>query len=175
MVAQNHGTRPGDPFARQSFVELIQSLIFMERVWVAHPVLARPGAADFGGKPYLLRVLAEAGLLHPLQLDDAEASRVRSAEEEALDELQSRRGDQVLGQFIEQAIACDDAIPGERNSLSKRIHGWCAFQAAHVRVAGHHTDRIGTADGVEDRSLRNLGTSGVDRAPWPAAIDGTAR
>ncbi|MGW0505419.1 hypothetical protein [Micromonospora sp. NPDC003241] len=131
-------------------MELIQSLIFMERVWVAHPVLARPFAADFGGKPHLLRALADAGLLHPLQLDDAETSRVRGAEEEALDELQSRRGNQVLGQFIEQAIACDDAIPGERNSLSKRIHGWCAFQAAHVRVEGHHTDRIGTADGVED-------------------------
>ncbi|MFF0722077.1 hypothetical protein [Micromonospora sp. NPDC003816] len=131
-------------------MELIQSLIFMERVWVAHPVLARPSAADFGGKPHLLRALADAGLLHPLQLGDAETSRVRGAEEEALDELQSRRGNQVLGQFIEQAIACDDAIPGVRNSLSKRIHGWCAFQAAHVRVEGHHTDRIGTADGVED-------------------------
>ncbi|WP_081476153.1 hypothetical protein [Micromonospora maris] len=150
VVAQNRVSRPDDPFARQAFVELIQSLIFMERVWVAHPVLARPSAADFGGKPYLLRALADAGLLHPLQLDVDESSRVRDAEDLALHELQSWRGHKVLGQFIEQAVACDDALPDQRNSLSKRIHGWCAFQAANVRVAGHHSDRIATPDGVED-------------------------
>lgn len=150
VVAQNRGTRPDDPFARQAFVELIQSLIFMDRVWVAHPVLDRPSAADFGARPYLLRALADVGLLHPLQLDDDETNRMRDAEETALHELQSWRGNQVLGQFIGQAVTCDDALPDSRNSLSKRIHGWCAFQAANVRVAGHHTDRITTSDGVED-------------------------
>ncbi|MCZ7422435.1 hypothetical protein O7605_23330 [Verrucosispora sp. WMMA2121] len=122
----------------------------MERVWVAHPVLAHPRAVDFGARPYLLRALAGAGLLHPLQLTDDETGRVREAEEAALHELQSWRGNQVLGQFIGQAVTCDDALPDSRNSLSKRIHGWCAFQAANVRVAGHHTDRITTSDGVED-------------------------
>ncbi|SCE88784.1 hypothetical protein GA0074695_1908 [Micromonospora viridifaciens] len=150
VVAQNRCSRPGDPFARQAFVELIQSLIFMERVWVAHPVLARPSAGDFGDKPYLLRALVDAGLLHPLRLDADESSLAREAEEAALHDLQSWRGNRVLGQFIEQAITCDDALRGTRNSLSKRIRGWCAFQAANVRVVGHHADRIGTSDGVED-------------------------
>ncbi|QGN50893.1 hypothetical protein GKC29_20665 [Micromonospora sp. WMMC415] len=94
--------------------------------------------------------MADAGLLHPLQLDSDEMSRVRQVEKAALHELQSWRGNQVLAQFIEQAVACDDALQGDRNSLSKRIHGWCAFQAKHVRVVGHHADRIGTSDGVED-------------------------
>ncbi|WFE34135.1 hypothetical protein [Micromonospora sp. WMMD975] len=150
VSAQNRHGQPGDPFARQAFVELIQSLIFMKRVWVAHPVLAQPTAADFGTKPLLLRALAEAELLHPLQLDADESQAARTAEESALQDLQSWQGSRALGQFIEQALACDDAMPGTRNSLSRRIHGWSTFQAAHVRVAGHHADRIATSDGVED-------------------------
>lgn len=150
IAAQNRSSQPGDPFARQAFVELIQSLIFMDRVWVAHPVLTQPTAADFGAKPYLLRSLAEAKLLHPLQLDAHESSNAQTAEEAALQDLQSWQGSRALGQFIEQALTCDDAMPGARNSLSKRIHGWSTFQAANVRVAGHHADRITTSDGVED-------------------------
>ncbi|MDG9678167.1 hypothetical protein [Micromonospora sp. DH14] len=150
IAAQNRRAQPGDPFARQAFVELIQSLIFMNRVWVAHPVRARPTTADFGARPLLLRALVEADLLHPLQLDVNESRVARTAEESALQDLQSWQGGRALGQFVEQALACDDAMPGTRNSLSKRIHSWSTFQATDVRVAGHHTDRIGTADGVED-------------------------
>ena len=123
VAAQNRRAQPGDPFARQAFVELIQSLIFMNRVWVAHPVLTRPTAADFGTRPLLLRALAEAELLHPLHLDADESQAARTAEESALQDLQSWQGSRALGQFIEQALTCDDAMPGTRNSLSKRIHG----------------------------------------------------
>jgi hypothetical protein len=150
IVAQNRGSQPGDPFARQAFVELIQSLVFMDRVWVAHPVIAQPTAADFGIKPYLLRSLIDARLLHPLQLDSDERRAAQAAEEDALRDLQSWQGNKALGQFIEQAVACDDALPDQRNSLSKRTQGWCTFQAMNVRVAGHHQDRIATSDGVED-------------------------
>lgn len=150
IAAQNRRAQPKDPFARQAFVELIQSLIFMNKVWVAHPVLAQPTTADFGAKPFLLRALAEADLLHPLQLDVSESRIARTEEESALQDLQSWQGGRALGQFVDQALACDDAMPGTRNSLSKRIHGWSRFQAADVRVVGHHADRIGTADGVED-------------------------
>ena len=150
VATQNRGQQPGDPFARQAFVELIQSLIFMSSVWVAHPVHATPVAEHFGSKPYLLRALADAGLLHPLHLDALEMDTAHAAEEAALRDLQSWRGNRSLAQFIEQALICDDAQPGARNSLSKRVHGWAVFQAANVRVPGHHDERITTADGIED-------------------------
>ena len=150
IKAQNHGRQPLDPFARQAFVEMIQSLIFMERVWIAHPVLPSPAIGDFGAKPFLLQVLTEAELLHPLRLDERQMVAVRAAESRAIQDLQSMQGNRSLAQFIEQAHECDGAARTARNSLARRIHGWCEFQASQVRVAGHHADRITTADGIED-------------------------
>jgi hypothetical protein len=42
LLSQNRGNAPDDPFARQCFVEIVQSLIFMSQVFVAHPVLHTP-------------------------------------------------------------------------------------------------------------------------------------
>ena len=42
ILAQNNRRALGDPFGRQCFVEIIQSLIFMSRVYVAHPTLPTP-------------------------------------------------------------------------------------------------------------------------------------
>src|SRR3979490_1898039 len=66
LLSQNRHARPGDPFARQCFVEIIQSLIFMSRVSVAPPVLYTPTPGDFGQRPLLLRSLMNAGVLTPL-------------------------------------------------------------------------------------------------------------
>lgn len=150
IAAQNRGQQPKDPFARQVFVELIQSLIFMSKVWVAHPVHAAPVPEHFGSKPYLLRALADAGLLHPLHLDAVEMDAAHAAEDSALRDLQSWQGNKSLAQFIEQALICDDVQPWAGNSLSKRVQDWSTFQAANVRVPGHHDDRITTSDGIED-------------------------
>jgi hypothetical protein len=147
--AENRSLRPEDPFARQAFVELVQSLIFMSRVHVPHPTLATPTIADFGAQPRFLGALAEEGLVHPLHLD-ADATAVSAdAEMLALADLQSRQGNQSLSRFIEQALICDDARLGTRNPLSARIHDWAAYHAVNVRQA-HHTDRISTRDGIED-------------------------
>ncbi len=51
ILSQNQGTAPEDPFARQCFVELIQSLIFMSAVFVAHPMLPDPRPEDYGEQP----------------------------------------------------------------------------------------------------------------------------
>lgn len=149
ITAENRSLRPEDPFARQAFVELVQSLIFMSRVFVPHPTLATPTVADFGAEPRLLRALVDEGLAHPLHLDDDAWSVAAAAEMSALADLQSRQGNRSLSQFIEQALICDDARLGTRIPLSTRIHDWATFQAVNVRQA-HHTDRIATRDGIED-------------------------
>lgn len=151
ITAQNRGVPPADPFARQSFVELIQSLIFMSRLYVAHPTLANPEPGDFGAQPRLLRELCNGGLLHPLRLDDAAWSTAQTAERAAIGDLQTPEGYRSLARFIEQALLCDEAQSGTRNSLSARMRGWAEFQAESVwHVVGHHADRIATKDGVED-------------------------
>ncbi|MFD9744115.1 hypothetical protein ACFWX5_11325 [[Kitasatospora] papulosa] len=65
LLSQNRREAPEDPFARQCFVEIVQSLIFMSEVYVAHPVLHTPSPQDFGDRPYLLRALVDSGLLRP--------------------------------------------------------------------------------------------------------------
>jgi hypothetical protein len=150
LISQNHSTRPEDPFARQSFVELVQSLIFMSKLYVAHPLLHRPVAADFGQQPRLLRSLMRPGLLLPLRLGERERAYADLVEAAALRDLKSPQGTRSVMQFVDQAVLIDTARPGERYSLSGRLNGWSRFQARRVRVAGHHQDRIGTSDGIED-------------------------
>lgn len=48
ILSQNRRAGPADPFARQCFAEIVQSVILMEEVYIAHPVLAQPCVSDFG-------------------------------------------------------------------------------------------------------------------------------
>jgi hypothetical protein len=158
ITAQNRAAAPRDPFARQCFVEVVQSLIFMSRVYVAHPVEPQPAAADFGARPRLLQELVSAGLLHLLQLDPSEVDAAQRAEGAAVEDLQSWQGNRSLATFIEQALACDDALAGTRNSLAARMWGWATFQAANVRQADdHHLARVTTSDGIEDDAFGEWG------------------
>src|SRR5262249_14879943 len=152
ITAWNRGARARDSFAQQAFVELIQSLVFMSRVYVAHPVLPHPDARDFGDRPQLLQLLMAAGLLHPLQLGVEEEGAVREGEDAALRDLQSWQGIHSFSQFIEQALLCDQVQIGGVGTypLASRLRSWAEFQGAAVRVAGHHAHRIGTKDGIED-------------------------
>ncbi len=149
IKASNKLTEPGDPFARQAFVELVQSLIFMTRVLVAHPTLSTPRPEDFGRRPWLLQTLMSAGLVQPLQLDMVVTPRAADLEQQTLSDLQSWQGNKALAQFIEQTIVCDREQVGMHNSLSARIRGWAEFQAAQVRSADGHRVRIDTTDGIE--------------------------
>jgi len=147
--ASNKFTEPGDPFARQSFVELVQSLIFMSRVLVAHPTLSTPRPEDFGRRPWLLQTLMSAGLVQPLQLDSVATPRAADLEQQTLADLQSWQGNKALAQFIEQTLVCDREQVGTHNSLSARIRGWAQFQAGQIRSADGHRVRIDTTDGIE--------------------------
>jgi hypothetical protein len=44
ILSRNQGRRPQDPFARDCFVEVVQTLIFNTNVYVVHPTLTDPRA-----------------------------------------------------------------------------------------------------------------------------------
>lgn len=151
LVSQNRHARPGDPFARQCFVEIIQSLIFMSHVYVSHPVLYEPEPQDFGQRPILLRALMAAGLLTPLRLDPGQRSRAEVLERREIAELKGANGIESMARFVDQALAIDQSTAGRQDGLSQRLRAWGAFQHREVKAAaGHHQDRIRTRDGVED-------------------------
>ena len=151
LLSENRRTVPEDPFARQCFAEVVQSLIFMSGVSVVHPVLYAPTSADFGKRPLLLHALINAGLLIPLRLDAYDAASARRLEDAALSDLQSMHGLTSMTRFVEQALVIDQASTGQQAPLSTRIWDWSSFQSREVRSAsGDHGERIPTADGVED-------------------------
>jgi hypothetical protein len=150
ILAQNNRRPLGDPFGRQCFVEVIQSLIFMSRVYVAHPVLALPQDADFGEQPHLLRALLARGLVTALRLDEPSWNSTLALEAAALKDLQSADGLSSVVRFVTQARLCDEAIPDEI-ALAARLRDWSEFQEVRVHgVTGHHDARIRTRDGIED-------------------------
>lgn len=151
LLSQKRRAEPGDPFARQCFVEVVQSLIFMSKVYVAHPLRPEPAPSDFGDKPLLLRQLMGAGLLQPLRLSPSEQQAAAQLEAASVRDLKSPHGITSMARFVEQAFVCDEASAGRQPALSARIRGWSAFQEHQVRHAlGHHGDRIPTQDGVEE-------------------------
>ncbi|MEV4615895.1 hypothetical protein AB0K43_25380 [Kitasatospora sp. NPDC049258] len=150
LLAQNRGGQPQDPFARQCFVEIVQSLIFMSRVCVPHPLLHSPRPEDFGERPLLLRALIRAGLLNPLFLTVPQQRTAEQLESAALRDLESVHGITSMARFVEQAFVIDEANRGGQAPLARRLRDWSAFQEQQVRAAaGHHGDRIPTQDGVE--------------------------
>jgi hypothetical protein len=151
IISQNRSLRPEDPFARQCFVEMVQSIILMPRVYVVHPVLLEPTIGDYGQWPLLLRFLLDDGLVLPLALTAEERSIAAGQETRVLDDLGGAQGLEMLTRFSEQALQMDRRQGTVEGSLSARMRLWTEFQDRRVRnVAGHHLDRIPTADGVEN-------------------------
>jgi hypothetical protein len=178
IASQNRRARPRDPFARQCFVELVQSLVFMERVCVPHPTLANPRPADFGSLPHLLQALMRRDLVHPLQLDEHQWTVAQSSETAALQDLTTSMGTGSIIQFIDQALICDSAGHSASASLSARLTEWARFQAAQVRVTGHHHARINTGDGIESDAYGEWARSAavvLHRALQPVAPPGEGK
>ena len=149
ILSQNRDSEPEDPFARQCFVELIQSLIFMSNVFVAHPTMLSPSEDDFGARPRLLRSLMSAGILTPLRLRNGDGANA-VAESEALRILRGPEGTHSIVEFVRQAAALDDYASTPSGSLGRRIVDWSDFQDRNVRTSGNHEQRISTSDGIED-------------------------
>jgi hypothetical protein len=150
ITAQNRGERSRDPFARQAYVELVQSLIFQPAVRVIHPVHLSPAPEQFGEEPYLLRRLLELGLVTPVQVLADSMQRLASAESEVLDTLQTR-GVEAMLLFLRSMDVCDEEVEGAGDTgLRKRILQWNEF---HQTQIPHHLTRVPTSDGIEPDQL----------------------
>ncbi|MEV4787699.1 hypothetical protein AB0K53_20015 [Streptomyces tuirus] len=150
ITAQNRGERSRDPFARQSYVELVQSLIFQPAVRVIHPVHLSPTSEQFGDEPYLLRRLLELGLVTPVQVFADSIQHLAAAESDVLNTLQTRGVDAMLS-FLRSMEACDqEAEAAGSPGLRRRILQWNDF---HQTQIPHHLVRVPTADGIEPDRL----------------------
>lgn len=150
ITAQNHGERSRDPFARQAYVELVQSLIFQPAVRVIHPVNLTATPDQFGEEPYLLRRMFELGLVTPVHVAPDSVPRLNVAESDALRTLQTR-GVPALLAFLRSMDACDQEAEATGNvGLRQRIQQWTDFHQSQIP---HHLVRVPTADGIEPDRL----------------------
>lgn len=150
ITAQNRGERSKDPFARQSYVELVQSLILQPAVRVIHPLHLRPTSGQFGDEPYLLRRLLDLGLVAPVQVVPDSEQRLVAAESDVLRTLQTQ-GVEALLTFLHSMDACDREAEATGNAgLRRRILQWNDF---HQTQIPHHLVRVPTADGIEPDRL----------------------
>jgi len=150
IAAQNRGERSRDPFARQSYVELVQSLIFQPAVRVIHPIHLNPQPEHFGEEPYLLRRLLDLGLVSPVQFFDDAVRRLEEAESAALSTLQMR-GVKALLSYLQSMEACDrEAEASGEVGLRERLLQWNNFHQSQI---AHHLTRVPTADGIEPDDL----------------------
>lgn len=150
IKSQNRGERSYDPFARQSYVELVQSLIYQPAVRVIHPVQLNPTPEHFGDEPYLLRRLFELGLVTPVHISTESRQDLVTAETNVLNTLQTQ-GVTALLTFLRSMEECDnEAEEGGDTGLKKRILQWNDFHQAQIP---HHLVRIPTPDGIEPDQL----------------------
>lgn len=150
ITAQNHGVKSRDPFARQSYVELVQSLIFQPAVRVIHPIQLNPAPEHFGKEPYLLQRLMTHGLVSPVQVPSGSVEHLRTAEADVLSTLQTR-GVPAMLSFLRTMEDCDREVEASGNSgLRQRILQWNDFHQAQLP---HHLARVPTPDGIEPDRL----------------------
>lgn len=152
ILSQNHDDLPLDPFARQCYAEVVQSLIFFDEVAVPHPTLLVPGPADYGAQPRLLQLLFQLGIVTPLTFSVAEEDQLDGVEQGLLNALDVR-GATLLQSFIDKTSICDDEqlARGSVQPMLRKIVAWSTFQDTKVRNADDsHKVRVNTTDGVED-------------------------
>lgn len=164
ILSQNHQEEPLDPFARQCYAEVVQSLILFDQVVVPHPTKLDPRPEDYGAQPRVLRYLFDLGIARPMAFTRAEAAALAQVEGAVLEVLKTK-GILALLSFVEKTAVCDQEQRGrdpDRPMLQK-IVAWNDFQEGRVRdVGGHHRARIGTPDGVEEDSFGNWSRASVE-------------
>jgi len=151
ILSQNQGALPLDPFARQCYAEVVQSLIFFDEVAVPHPTRLDPRPDDYGSQPRLLRLLFELGIVTPLAFSTSEARKLAGVEQSLLNAL-DMRGAALLQSFVDKTAICDreQRAQGGAQPMLHKIVDWSNFQESQVRrTHGSHLVRINTTDGVE--------------------------
>lgn len=135
IVAQNRGCEPRDPFARDSYSEIVQTLTYNSNIFIAHPTKLKPSPADFGSDPALLAELMTLGIVKPLQL--------QIGIDRQLDEVISRtletEGVPILLSYIDATLSID-ADTGI--SFAAKLQEWTEFQRTHVQTPGSHFHRV---------------------------------
>lgn len=106
VLTQNRGEAPLDPFARQCYAEVVQSLIFFDEVLVPHPTRLDPRPEDYGPQPRMLQFLFELGIVRPLTFTSTDATVLDSAERALFDTLESK-GAVLLSSYIDTTTSCD--------------------------------------------------------------------
>jgi hypothetical protein len=151
IVASNHERPPLDPFAGQSFLELIQSLILQPSVGVLHPLKLAPQSSDYGSHPHFLQCLFEAGLVHPFTSTQGQDELDRLATDLAKE--MSDSGIRLLLGFIDKTIDIDSKLRDDP-TMARRARDWTGYQAEHVHpIPESHMIRIPTVDGIEEDAL----------------------
>ncbi|WP_155848809.1 hypothetical protein [Amycolatopsis vancoresmycina] len=146
ICAQNRGERSLDPFARQSYIELVQSIIFQPAVSVIHPVNLDPRPHDFGEEPYLLRRLFELGVVSPVRVHAGSVRRLADAEADVLVTLQTK-GIAAMLSYLNSMETCDRETEAAGGlGLRRRILQWNQFHQSQIP---HHLVRVPTKDGIE--------------------------
>ncbi|HEV8558857.1 MAG TPA: hypothetical protein VGR06_20995 [Actinophytocola sp.] len=136
VLTQNRGEAPLDPFARQCYAEVVQSLIFFDEVLVPHPTRLDPRPEDYGPQPRMLQFLFELGIVRPLTFTSTDATVLDSAERALFDTLESK-GAVLLSSYIDTTTSCDreQQSAGATRTMLEKIASWSNFQDGKVRQA----------------------------------------
>ncbi|WP_330249311.1 hypothetical protein OG874_23550 [Nocardia sp. NBC_00565] len=155
ILSQNHRSpaRPRDPFAQQSYAELVQSLIYFDEVLVPHPTKLDPVAADYGDFPRILRHLFDLRIAVPMSIRPSDEPALVATERTAVETLKTT-GVETMLRFIDKTRRADHEVQGHGGGqrMLAKIAAWADYQSENVKNESHHGARIGMgggADGVE--------------------------
>lgn len=149
IVASNERRPADDPFARQAFVELTQSVIFQPLIYVVHPLSERPSISDFGQHPRLLQAMFETGLAQPFVT--GRQSDVLAADARDLGSRLQIAGIRPLLAFIDKTAEID---ANSRAPMMDRYRAWTRYQRSVVQPdTASHLARIPTGDGIEEDAV----------------------
>ncbi len=150
-----------DPFAFQSYAELMQSIFLYDEIYVPHPtLLINCGRDDFGEEPRLLTALMSRGVVRPLNLGNSPSDpRVReyvNSEKDLLSWLQRDGADQLskyLSEIEEDGNIREEEYPCFEGPTLRRLGKWCRYHENVRSKENHHAARISTKDGIEDDDI----------------------
>jgi hypothetical protein len=144
-----------DPFAQQSYAELIQSILIYDNIYVPHPtILSNCAPEDFGREPKLLSLLLEKGIVAPLNIENDKQIDYKNAEDE-IDKWLRTHGADKISEYIsitehDEMLRKAQKSNFDGNTVS-RLSEWCEFHLNNIRHNNnHHKSRISTKDGIED-------------------------
>ena len=144
-----------DPYAQQSYAELIQSILIYDNIYVPHPILlSNCTTEDFGKEPQLLNLLLKKGIVAPLSIENSKQIDYKNAEDD-IDKWLRTYGVDKIKEYIDitdqdEKLRKVKKTNFDGNTIS-RLSDWCDFHLNDIRHnSDHHKSRICTEDGIEE-------------------------